>query len=342
MAALQRGLLRVWASRGLLAWLLWPLSLLFSVLAALRRLAYRWELRPVVRLPVPVIVVGNVVVGGAGKTPVVMALARHLQTRGHHPGVVARGHGRAVRGCVMVGPQSTAAEVGDEPLLVARATGLPVAVGRDRPAAAQTLLAAHPEVDVILSDDGLQHLALARDIEVCVFDDRGTGNGLRLPAGPLREAWPRPTDLVLHSGDAPAFAGHRARRRLAPEAVRGDGSRQPLSAFGAAGAAPQVALAGIAQPERFFDMLRQSGLTLTHTLALPDHYTFNSSIHKQYEGYTLICTEKDAVKLWPLCPQAWAVPLVVDVSAAFLAELDGLLGQRLAAKLSSPHGSQTA
>lgn len=338
MATVQQGLLRVWQSRGPLARLLWPIASVFGALAALRRLAYRQGWRATVRLPVTVIVVGNVVAGGAGKTPVVMALVQHLQKRGHRPGVVARGHGRTTTHCQPVLAHSDPALAGDEPVLVARSTGAPVWVGRDRPAAAQALLAAHPEVDVIVSDDGLQHLALGRDMEVCVFDDRGVGNGLLLPAGPLREPWPRPVDLVLHTGAQPAFAGHRATRRLADHAVRADGTRQPLRALGAPGAQPVLALAGIAQPQAFFAMLRDNGLTLAKTISFPDHYGFDSVIHNEYEGYRLICTEKDAVKLWRTRPDAWAVPLVLALDDAFLARLD----QLLAATLSSRHGSQTA
>ncbi len=338
MSALQLGLLRVWTARGPWAWLLWPLSQVFAFLLVLRKFAYRWGWRDTVKLPVPVIVVGNVVVGGAGKTPIVMALVRHLQARGLHPGVIARGHGRASHESMLVTPDSAALEVGDEPLLIARLCRVPVAVSRHRPDAAQLLLVAHPEVDVILSDDGLQHLALARDIEVCVFDDRGTGNGMLLPAGPLREPWPRAVDFVLHTGAQPAFSGFRATRRLALEAVNAHGERRPLSNFAKLDAAPMVALAGIAHPERFFDMLRAAGISLDRTMALPDHYAFEPDFLASVLQDTLLCTEKDAVKLWMLWPHVWAVPLVVEIDPDFLAQMDRQLG----AKLSLRHGPQTA
>lgn len=335
---MQLGLLRVWTSRGPWAWLLWPLSRVYAALIALRQLTYRWGWRSTVKLPVPVIVVGNVMVGGAGKTPVVMALVRHLQARGHHPGVVARGHGRASHESMQVTPESVADEVGDEPLLIARLCRVPVAVSRHRPGAAQLLLAAHPEVNVIISDDGLQHSAMARDIEVCVFDDRGTGNGMLLPAGPLREPWPRAVDFVLHTGAQPAFSGFRATRRLAPEAVNARGERRPLSSFAKRDAAPMVALAGIAHPQRFFDMLRAAGIRLHRTMALPDHYAFEPDFLTHMPQETVLCTEKDAVKLWALWPQVWAVPLAIDVDPEFLVQMDHLLS----AKLSLQHGPQTA
>ncbi len=204
---------RAWLHRGLLACLLWPFSLLYRAIAALRRLAYRRGWKTAHSVGVPVIVVGNVVAGGAGKTPVVMAVVRHLQARGLAVGVVSRGYGRRTQDGREVRAESDPRDVGDEPLLVQRTTGAPVVVDRDRVAAARRLLAAHPEVRVIVSDDGLQHLALGRDVEICVFDDRGVGNGWLLPAGPLREPWPRACDLVLHTGDRPAFAGFAARRR---------------------------------------------------------------------------------------------------------------------------------
>src|SRR5690606_24360938 len=136
-------------------------------------------------------------------TPVTLALVRHLRDRGWHPGVVSRGYGRRTRDVREVLPASSPAEVGDEPLLIARAAGVPVFVGRQRAQAGRALLAAHPRTDILVCDDGLQHLALARDLEVCVFNDEGAGNGWLLPAGPLREPWPRRVDWVLHAGPAP-------------------------------------------------------------------------------------------------------------------------------------------
>jgi len=322
-----------WLTRGLKARVLWPLALLYGALTALRRLSYRLGWQATERMDVPVIVVGNVVTGGAGKTPVVMAVVRHLQQRGLRVGVVSRGYGRRGKDCREVQLDSNPAAVGDEPALIHKSTGAPVFVAARRVEAARALLAAHSGTQVIVSDDGLQHLALGRDVEICVFDDRGIGNGWLLPAGPLREHWPRACDLVLHTGSRPAFGGFIAKRALADHAVRSDGTRVPLAALVGR---PVVALAAIAKPGAFFEMLRERGLTLVETLALPDHHDFAHWTRPASAGagVVLVCTEKDAVKLWRHAPEAWAVPLLFDPEPAFFAALD--------AKLSSTHGHQAA
>nr|WP_231402550.1 tetraacyldisaccharide 4'-kinase [Caenimonas aquaedulcis] len=322
---------RAWLRRGVPARLLWPVSLLYGALAAARRAAYRAGLLRVTSLPVPVIVVGNVVAGGAGKTPVVTALLEHLAARGIEAGVVSRGYGRQTTDCRAVEPDSLPADVGDEPLLIAR-TGAPVFVARRRVDAARALLLAHPRTQVIVSDDGLQHLALARDIEICVFDARGTGNGWLLPAGPLREKWPRPADLVLQAGDGPGAGGWAMRRTLASFAVSADGTRIEWAELRQR---HLTAVAGIANPRAFFDMLRENGLQPDRTIALADHHDYAAPPVPGDEA--IVCTEKDAVKLWRLRPDAWAVPLRVEIPRGFWDALDRLLD----AKLSSPHGSQT-
>lgn len=327
-------LLRAWTQRGMLARLLWPISLVYRALVAVRRALFRTGLLATHRLPVPVVVVGNVVAGGAGKTPISLALLEHLAARGLRAGVVSRGYGRTAAGCMEVTATTAPEEAGDEPLLIARRAQVPVFVGSDRVAAARALLRAHPATQVILSDDGLQHLALGRDIEICVFDDRGAGNGWLLPAGLLREPWPRPVDLVVHSGGQPAFGGWRARRSLAPDAVRADGSTTALSALAGI---PLTAVAGIAQPGAFFAMLREQGLLLDRELALPDHSSFSDAQALLQSEDTLVCTEKDAVKLWQQRPDAWAVALQVTLDAALVRAFDALLD----AKLSLPHGPQT-
>lgn len=324
---------RAWLRRGPLALLLWPVSLVFGALAALRRLAYRSGILRSEAAAVPVVVVGNVVAGGAGKTPVVTALVRHLQARGLQPGVISRGHGRRARDCREVAEDANPAEVGDEPLLIARSTRAPVFVAPSRVEAARALLAAHPGCRVVVSDDGLQHLRLRRDIEVCVFDDRGPGNGWLLPAGPLREPWPRPVDLVIRTA-ASGVGGFEVQRQLAPAARRSDGTELPLAALAGR---PLTALAGIGRPEAFFAMLRARGLQLDRCLALPDHAALDT-LPAGLEHCELVCTEKDAVKLWRLRPDAWAVPLLVELEPAFWPAFDRLLD----AKLSSPHGSETS
>lgn len=329
-AALQRA----WVRRGPLAVLLWPLSLLFAAVSSLRRLLYRHQVLKSESAGIPVVVVGNVLAGGAGKTPVVIALVEHLKAQGLKPGVVSRGYGRRTSGCREVTAASAAADVGDEPLLIATRCAVPVFVAARRIDAARALRAAHPGVQVIVCDDGLQHHALKRDIEICVFDERGAGNGWLLPAGPLREPWPRPVDLVLRPAGA-GFGGFDVSRTLAEHAVRADGTRTTLAQLGQQ---PCNAVAGIARPEAFFAMLRERGVPLANAQALPDHYDFDSNPVSLYAGFSLICTEKDAVKLWRTRPDAWAVPLVVAIDPAFWPAFDALLG----AKLSSAHGSQTA
>ncbi len=342
-SVLERILTRAWAHRGLLAWLLWPAALLFGALATLRRGMYRAGIFKVRRVPALVIVVGNVVAGGSGKTPVVMAVVRHLQARGMRVGVISRGYGRRATDCQEVFDDSVISDVGDEPALIKRATAAPVFVAARRFDAARSLLARYPDTQVIVSDDGLQHMALHRDLEICVFDDRGTGNGFLLPAGPLREPWPRAVDMVLHTGAHPAFAGFTAQRTLAGHALRADGSRIALHRLAQDGKKPLLAVAGIAKPEGFFTMLRALNVPLAHTIALPDHYDFNSWIPSKYEGYTVICTEKDAVKLWRKQPDALAVPLVFTPEPAFLTKLDALLAApQLNPTLSSPHGHTTS
>ena len=345
-AATESALRQAWLARGPLArWLYLP-SLLYRSLVAVRRWLYATGWKQATRLPVSVVVVGNVVVGGAGKTPTTIATVRHLIAQGWLPGVVSRGHGRRGTQAMAVRPDSQASACGDEPLLIQRATGVPVFVDRHRDKAAQALLLAHPTVDVIVCDDGLQHLALARDLEIVVFDDRGVGNGWCLPAGLLREPWPRQTDvpaLVLHQQRHPAAPfcpGFVARRALSSDAVDASGASTPLADI-AANQAPVVALAGIARPEVFFAMLTETGLRLAQTWPLPDHAdlaTLWPALQAQCPtGATVLCTEKDAVKLWPLldktAPRVLAVPLVLTPEPAFFDALD--------AQLSSRHGPQT-
>jgi len=331
-------LLRAWQRRGPLAWSLWPLSWVYGALAALHRSVYRLGLQRIEHLPVPVVVVGNVVAGGAGKTPVVVAVVEHLQALGLRPGVISRGYGRHDDGsCHEVRADETdAAQSGDEPLLVARRCQVPVVVGARRVEAARRLLALYPQTQVLVSDDGLQHAPLGRDIEICVFDARGTGNGWLLPAGPLRERWPRAVDLVLRPADVTGIEGFDITRRLAPQAIRADGTRRALADF--AGTTGVAAVAGIAQPEAFFAMLRATGIVPARTLALPDHHDYAQRPLDLPAHLEVVCTEKDAVKLWRQRPQAWAVPLQVEIAPGFWAAFDRLL----AAKLSSADGRETA
>jgi tetraacyldisaccharide 4'-kinase len=250
-----------------------------------------------------VVVVGNLIVGGAGKTPTVMAVVDLLKGHGLHPGVISRGHGRRASDVREVGADSQASEVGDEPLLIHRRTGVPCWVGRDRPEVGCGLLAAHPEVDVLVSDDGLQHLRLKRDIEIIVFDERGAGNGLVLPAGPLREDLPeRLSDhgLVLYNAAGPStrLPGELLQRSLGDAVplqswlARKDAGRVPLADLRGR---RLLAVAGIAAPERFFAALEAAGLSIDR-LALPDHHDFATLPWSDQDSEVLV-TEKDAVKL---------------------------------------------
>ena len=327
--------MRVWCSKGLAACLLLPAALLFGGLTALRRSLYNWGVLTSTKLPVPVVVVGNVVAGGAGKTPLVIALARHLMQSGLYVGVVSRGYGRQGLACQEVGAETPVTESGDEPALVRQAVQCPVFVAPRRADAARALLLAYPATQLIICDDGLQHYALARDIEIAVFDDRGIGNGWLMPAGPLREPWPARQalgiDLVLHSGQKPAFSGFRSTRRLAEHAVAADGKQVLLSTLTDT---PLVALAAIAQPDAFFDMLQARGLTLKTRLSLPDHDDLLGLNLNLPIGAIVLCTEKDAVKLFkrtpPLPVHLLAVPLAFEPEEAFYHAFDALLAPLLA------------
>ncbi len=313
-----------------MARLLWPLSCLFRLLAGLRRAAYRAGLVRSQRLPVPVLVVGNLIVGGAGKTPTTMALVQWLRAQGHHPGILSRGYGRSSPAPRLLTRDTPATEAGDEPLLMHLRTGAPVAVGADRIAAGRLLLAAHPETSVIVCDDGLQHWRLARDAQVIVFDERGGGNGWVLPAGPLREPVPRavpPRSLVLYNASRPStpLPGRIARRRLAGVVPLADwwrGEPATLDALHALRDRPVLAAAGMARPDRYFEMLRASGLQI-ETLALPDHHAY-TTLPWPESTTDVIVTEKDAVKLRPehmRATRVWVATLDFQVDPAWAAQL---------------------
>jgi len=322
---LHQRLPQVWMRRGPAAWSLRPVSWVYGALVAMRRLGYRLGTSQPQRLPALVIVVGNVVAGGAGKTPMTMALVKHLLAQGLRVGVISRGHGRQTSDTRAVHVDSAPQDVGDEPLLIRQSTGVPVWVGTVRAEAGRQLLQAHPDVQVIICDDGLQHLALARDIEICVMDERGVGNGWLLPAGPLREAWPRQVDLLVHTGQSTVTGGFQAQRQLANHALTREGQKVPLISLKNQ---PVDAVAGLARPEAFFGMLRQTGLQLARTQALPDHHDYRQW-HALDSDHPLLCTEKDAAKLWAHEPQALAVPLEMTPEPGFWTALDVLVQKHL-------------
>ncbi len=330
-------LARAWRQRGLVACLLWPVSLLYGLVSGLHRWLYGAGILKIERCAVPVIVVGNVVAGGAGKTPLVIALAKHLQQQGLQVGVVSRGYGRQDQNCLEVLENTLISLCGDEPALILRAIkrvdfSASVFVANKRIDAVRALLATYPATQVIISDDGLQHHSLARDIEITVFDDRGVGNGWLLPAGPLRESWhsSHRRGLVLHTGQSPAFGGFVSTRRLADHALAADGSQVLLDDLKHQ---PLIALAGIANPSAFFDMLKGRGLQLAQTVSLPDHFDFLQYTLPAPAGASVLCTEKDAIKLFKLplssAFRLLAVPLEFAPEPAFLKAVDDLLAPLL-------------
>ncbi len=314
--------------------LLQPLAWLYALLAAAHALPYRLGWRRPRTAPCPVIVVGNLVAGGAGKTPVVIALVQLLRQMGRTPGVISRGHGRTSTDPVrLVNRQSSAAEVGDEPLLIHLRTGAPVAVGGQRLQAAEALCHSHPGVDILVSDDGLQHLPLARDVEIIVFDDRGAGNGLLLPAGPLRQQLPTQLPartLVLYSAGAPStpLPGHLGWRRLGSICALRDWwqTEAVTSRVVKLRDRPLLAAAGLARPEGFFAMLQAQGLQISR-LPLPDHFDF-ATLPWPADTPDVIVTEKDAVKLAPQRmgrTRVWVATLDFALPADFQAALQRLL-----------------
>ncbi|MEE9135795.1 MAG: tetraacyldisaccharide 4'-kinase [Gammaproteobacteria bacterium] len=315
LPSLSRRVEAFWYGSSPLAVLLQPLSWLFQAAVWLRRLAYRVGLRQQVRLPVPVVIVGNLSVGGTGKTPIVIWLADWLRRAGYRPGIVSRGYGgRRQENGVLVTAASDPVEVGDEPIVIARRTGCPVCVARDRSRAAQMLI--DHGVDIVLADDGLQHYRLCRDFEIVVIDgERGLGNGHLLPAGPLRESAARlgEVDLVLINGRGnDAIAGQRF-GLVTDGATSLDGRRcRPLAEF----AGQHVwAVAGIGNPARFLKMLENAGMT-ADLVPVPDHGRISLADLQLAERRPVLMTEKDAIKYSGSTDQdVWYVPVRVEMGS---------------------------
>lgn len=319
-----------WRRRGFLSSLLYPLALIFGVLAALRRGLYRAGFLSVRHLPVPVIVVGNLTVGGTGKTPLIIHLAESLRARGMRPGIVSRGYRGTSKSVIAVTPKSDPATVGDEPLLLAQRSECPVFVGRDRVAAGEALLVKHPACDVILADDGLQHYRLGRDIEIAVFDGRGVMNGWQLPAGPLREPISRlaRVDAIVQNGvaavsPAPTFSRPVFRMQLLGNSFYRLDNVQLICRAESFSRQALHAVAGIGAPQRFFDHLQALGMTFeAHPFA--DHHAYQKE-ELSFTGDAILTTEKDAVKLAGLALPlpVWVLPVTASVSpdlAAFILE----------------------
>lgn len=337
-------LTRAWARRGWSARMLLPISWLFGALAGLRRWLYRVGISKAQRVSVPVVIVGNIFVGGTGKTPLTIWLVQTLQQAGYTPGVISRGYGGKNSFPQEVLATSLAQDVGDEPLLITYRAKCPVVVGRDRIAAATALLAAHPGVNVIVSDDGLQHYRLARDIEIVLFDARGAGNGWLLPAGPLREPVSRRRDFTVVNGSTEKtplqgevfqmhLSGVMAEPLVSSSNEEDHTLQRALRSFSSTttGFSPAriLAAAGIGNPKRFFTQLSDAGLQFEE-MPLPDHYDYLDNPFADAAADVILITEKDAVK----CrqndairsdPRIWVVPVT--------AHLDNPFAKRIVEKL---------
>jgi tetraacyldisaccharide 4'-kinase len=319
---------RHWYRLSPLSVALAPASLVFRCAVGLRRAAYAAGLLKTNRVPVPVIVVGNRVVGGTGKTPLALWLVDVLRSRGFRPGIVSRGYRGANHPARGVPAGADPARFGDEPVLLAERSGVPVWIGRDRVAAARGLLAAHPDRDVLVCDDGLQHYALGRDVEIAVEDERGHGNGLLLPAGPLREPGARPGAAGggIRAGRAGAFE-----MQLVADGFRRVGGRGEDVPLAALRGKRLHAVAGIGNPGRFFATLRALGLEFT-AHAFPDHYAWTAADLAFADCDCVLMTEKDAVK----CRAFGRDDLV---ALRVQARVDPRLAELVAARI---HGPQAA
>lgn len=339
---------RAWYRQGTdwRLWMLLPLHWLFCGISYLRRKLYSMGLLQTYRPPVPVIVVGNISVGGTGKTPVTEALIQWLRRQGHQPAIISRGYGAAGPFPQLVSASSSAQAVGDEPKLLARRTQVPLVVGPNRQQAIELLLQTHPQISIIVSDDGLQHYALARDIEVVVVDgQRGFGNGWRLPLGPLREPLSRlqSADFVVQNGGAAALPIQGASVwpfQLQPSQWLRVCDQQPATLP----AGNYAAVAGIGNPQRFFDTAReqlaqqqlsaqskQATIKLVTTQAFADHYAFTAKDFDAFAQLTgVLMTEKDAAKCQPFAPDNWYyLPVTAQFDEQFWQQFAQQLQQRL-------------
>lgn len=334
---------RAWYRQGVdwRLWLLLPLNWLFVALSYLRKALYQVRILSSYRAPVPIIVVGNISVGGTGKTPVTEALVQWLKNQGHRPAIISRGYGGQGPFPQAVTASSLASAVGDEPKLLAERTGVPLVVGPNRKHAIEQLLLRYPDISVIVSDDGLQHYALQRDVEIVVVDgERGCGNGWRLPLGPLREPVSRlsDADFIVQNGAGNnsllATQGYKVWPfSLKPSAWRRVDNQQPVEL------APgdYAAVAGIGNPQRFFTTLStmlesNTAIKVVKTVGFADHHPFSEADFKAYSTLTggVLMTEKDAAKCQPFAAQNW---YYLPVSAEFELAFWQQLAQQLPAKI---------
>ncbi len=303
-----------WFCKSVWHLLLLPLAAIYLGLIHLRKLLYKLNVFKSYALPVPVIVVGNISVGGTGKTPAVIYLAQQLKLAGYCPGIISRGYGRSNSLVQAVSCGSTPDQVGDEPLLIAMRTACPVFVGNNRVAAGVALVKEHPEVNVIISDDGLQHYRLKRSLELAVVDaDRGFGNGFLIPAGPLRETVARLSlvDAIVVNGNAEALKPVPNKNvfsmRLVGETFFSlDGKQKKSAAYFKK--KKLAAVAGIGNPDRFFGHLRMMSLDF-QSQAFPDHHLFCLEDFTPFKDKTILMTEKDAVKCQDFADDIWMLPV---------------------------------
>lgn len=314
-----------WYKKSFVSWLFLPLSWLFCLITIIRRKLYRLKFLNSYGAPVPVVVIGNIVVGGSGKTPLLLSLCDYIQRKGFKPGVVSRGYGGNVAGIKQVAEKDSAEVVGDEPLMIFQRTKLPVVVGADRVAAVNYLLE-NNDCDIVFSDDGMQHYRMRRDLEIAVIDsERGFGNGFCLPAGPLRERVSRlqEVDIIVYNGlNSEAIDECSYSLKIVTLTKLNTDENSSLTSFLQK---PVHAVAGIGSPERFFKQLRQNGVALMEH-AFPDHHRYQQDDFTGWNDACIIMTEKDAVKCVHLTlTDAW----VVKVEA----ELSGSLESRLSSSL---------
>lgn len=318
------------------AWhiLLLPVSWLFFLISKLRRAFYKLGLLSTQQLPVPVIVIGNINVGGTGKTPLVIWLAAQLKSAGYQPGIISRGYGGSAQQVREVFAHDLPAEVGDEPVLIAKRTNCPVFVNANRVAAAKALLSAHPACNIIISDDGLQHYRLHRDVEIVVVDGaKGFGNQALLPAGPLREPVSRlqRVDALVINGKqsfkSESLPNARSEMQLESGAfynLLNPAQRCNASAFHNKQVA---AVAGIGNPVRFFQQLQQLGVHF-QPHAFADHHAFTAADFKGINADIVLMTEKDAVKCQALAqPNFWVLPVNAVIKDGLMAVILNKLRQ---------------
>ena len=319
----MKSLDKYWYDSNSVSLLLRPVSWLYCFIVRFRKILYSLNIKKSFFTDKPVVVVGNISVGGSGKTPLLIALCDYLQSKGFNPGIVSRGYGGTLTGVKQVMHDTPASLVGDEPLMIYQKTLLPVVVGADRVAAVEFLLN-NNQCDIVLSDDGLQHYRMKRALEICVVDSlRLHGNGYCLPAGPLREPQSRleNVDIVVYSGVSDAANSQQNSYSLDfvnLRSLNGDEQRPVSSLMGKT----VHAIAGIGNPSRFFQQLRDNGLTVTEH-AFSDHHKYKKSDFSEWGNSCIIMTEKDAVKCRGLSlNDAWFVEVKANFSVSLKKQLD--------------------